>query len=155
MSPPQGATGWRPRASAPLPGPERKAPEDNSAEERWKAFYRKIDVKGDIQPFQNQEDVDNWGAGLSDEETQKLLGRLKSMYYEYSLPQAMQSILEDVFYMVQTARWHLKQDGNSEEWRAWIAVHMYAFYTALRHAAEMAAEIEKNTGFSGREISEA
>lgn len=74
------------------------------------------------------------------------------MRYEYSFPRAMYSVLEDVFYLVQTARWHLRRDGRSAEWREYIACHMYQLGAALRKAMEAAGEVEKETGLSGREL---
>lgn len=82
-----------------------------------------------------------------------LVRKLKCMCYEYSFPRAMHSVLEDVYYLVQTARWHLRRDGNSEEWRQQIAIHMYEFYTALKTASEAAGKVEEDTGFSGQELS--
>ncbi|MFH1185744.1 MAG: hypothetical protein V1755_12020 [Chloroflexota bacterium] len=78
--------------------------------------------------------------------------KLKCLRYEHSFPRARSSALQDVFYLVETARWHLKRDGNSDRWREYIALHMYQFQSALQEAMELAAEIEKRTGFSGKEL---
>ena len=91
-------------------------------------------------------------ADLSEEEIQVLAGRLNGLKYECAFPRAMYSVLEDVFYLVDTARWHLKRDGHSERWRENIAFQMYQLQSALRKALEAAGEIEKRTGLSGREL---
>jgi len=64
----------------------------------------------------------------------------------------MHSVLEDVFYLVQTANWHLKRDGHTREWLENIAFHMYQLQAALRKAQEFAGEIEKRTGISGEDL---
>jgi hypothetical protein len=75
------------------------------------------------------------------------------LQYEYRFPRAMVSVMEDVSYLVQTAGWHLKRDGDSPHWRGQIAIDMYELRTLLQLALEEAAEVEKSTGLSGEELS--
>ena len=99
-------------------------------------------------------ELDNWLAGLSEQETRALEGKLKCLQYEYSFPRLMNSVLEDVFYIVQTANWHLKRDSRSRQWLEHIALHMYQFRSALQEAMELAEAVEKRTGIWGRELAE-
>jgi hypothetical protein len=137
----------------PSPGPERKAAQDNRAEDLWKSFHKRIEVKGDSESSYTDKELDNWLEGLSEDETEALGAKLRCLQYEYRFPRAMISVLEDVSYLVHTARWHLNRDGASPRWRAHIAVHMYEMRTLLQLALEEAAEIERSTGFSGERLS--
>ncbi len=93
--------------------------------------------------------------GLSEAEAEELGRRLRCMHFGYAFPRAIQSAVEDVFYLVQTARWHLKRGGRSEGLRERIALRMYELYTMLQSAIDFARDVEKDTGLSGQELAEA
>ena len=64
----------------------------------------------------------------------------------------LRSVLDQVFYVVETARCNLRADCLQPQWRASVAVEMYESYTALEEAARSAREIEQATGFSGEAL---
>jgi hypothetical protein len=92
---------------------------------------------------------------LPEEETESLVAKLESMSFRVIYARGMCSVLEEAFSLLAAARWHLKRAGGaSDPWRRDAAFHMYQFAEALRQAADAAMDIEKQTGYSGRELAE-
>jgi hypothetical protein len=132
--------------------PETEAEDNNSTARNWDEFYKRIEVGGGSGRTYSDEELDNWLEDLSEQEIQALEGKLRLGRYEDTFPRAMHSVLEDVFYLVQTANWHLKRDGHTREWLENIAFHMHQFQAALKRAQEFAGEVEERTGISGEDL---
>jgi hypothetical protein len=64
----------------------------------------------------------------------------------------LRSVLDQVFYVVESTRYNLRAEGVHPQWRAFVALEMYQFYTALEEAIRSAREIEQSTGFSGEQL---
>lgn len=140
------------RRTGPSQALEEEAKDNNATARNWDEFYRRIEVGGGSGRTYSDEELDNWLADLSEQEIQALEGKLRLSRYEDRFPRAMHSVLEDVFYLVATANWHLKRDGHTREWLENIAFHMHEFQAALKRAQELAGEIEKRTGISGEDL---
>jgi len=65
----------------------------------------------------------------------------------------LKSVIDQVFYVVETTRYNLRSERRWPEWSATVALEMYQFYTALEQAIQSAREVEQATGFSGAEVS--
>jgi hypothetical protein len=128
---------------------EREAAENNPAARKWKEFYRKLAIQGDS-------DADNLTAqenaaqpDYSDEEWADIAWKLNGLRHQYFVPRMLRSVLDQVFYVVESARYNLRAERVQPQWRTFVAVEMYEFYTALEEAVRSAREIEHSTGFSG------
>ena len=64
----------------------------------------------------------------------------------------LRSVLDQVFYVVESARHNLRAEHGASQWRAFVALEMYQFYTALQEAVRSAREVEQATGFSGEQL---
>ena len=135
--------------------PEREVAEDDSTAGTWSEFHRRIEVRGDSERALFDEELDNWLGRLSEEERESLAQKLESMRFEVVFARGMVSVLEDAFSLVAAMRWQLRQDSaRSDRWRREAAFHLYQFAEALRRAIAAAGEVEKSTGYSGRELAE-
>ena len=142
---------WR-RDTESIAWTERKAAEENPAAREWNEFYRKLEIRGDS-------DINNTTAGdnaalpnYTDEEWADMTWKLNGLRHEYFVPRMLRSVLDQVFYVVETARYNLRSERVQARWRAAVAVEMYQFYTALEAAARSARQIEQATGFSGEAL---
>jgi hypothetical protein len=64
-------------------------------------------------------------------------------------------VIKDIFSLVAAIRWDLKREcPPSDRFRMEAAFHLYRFADALRQAIDAAGEVEKMTGYSGKELVE-
>ncbi len=77
------------------------------------------------------------------------------MRHRHFVPRMHRSVLEQVFYVVEVTRLNLGVDNGLSAWRAYVALEMFRFYTALERAVRAAKQVEEMTGFSGAEVAAA
>jgi len=135
------------------PEPERKVAQDNPAARKWKAFYKKIETRGENEAENPRGESNDPLANYSEAEREDLLVKLNSLRHEYFVPRMLKSVIDQVFYVVETTRYNLRSERRWPEWSATVALEMYQFYTALEQAIQSAKEVEQATGFSGAEVS--
>jgi hypothetical protein len=79
--------------------------------------------------------------------------KLNTLRHRYFIPRMLRSVLDQVFYVVESARHNLRIEGAQPEWGAFVALEMYQFYSVLEAAVRAAREVEQATGFSGEALS--
>ena len=141
-----------PHGTGSRPEPERKVTEDNSAEDKWREFYKKIEITGENEAGNPEDHTKHPIVLIRGSRQTEVWTRLNDLRHKYMVPRMLESVADQIFYVVESTRHNLKGDIGCPEWRASVAFEMYQFYTALEEAVQAAREIERSTGFSGEEL---
>lgn len=152
MEPKSKAVWKSPDGMGPSAEPERKVTEENTAARKWKDFYKKIEMTGESEAWKPEEESDNSIVLIRGGGQTEVWTRLNDLRHKYMVPRMLESVMDQVFYVVEGTRHNLKGDIRCPEWRASVAFEMYQLYTALEEAGRAAREIERSTGFSGEEL---
>ena len=75
-----------------------------------------------------------------------------NLRHQCFVPRVLRSVLDKVFCVVESARPNLSAENAHPQWRAFVTLEIYRFYTALQEASRLAREIELATGFSDEEL---
>ncbi len=91
---------------------------------------------------------------MTQAERDSLVAKLNSIRHNHITPRVLESVTDQVIYVVESTRYNLNYERRRPEWLGCAAIEMYQFYTFLEEAAQAAREVEAATGFSGKEIME-
>jgi len=116
-----------PQDEGSLAEAERQVAQDNPAASKWKEFYRKIETRGESEAEHPRDETDKPIDNLSDEEAQDVIAKLNHLRHQYFVPRMLQSVMDQVFYVVESTRHNLKYERRLSEWRASAAFEMYQF----------------------------
>jgi hypothetical protein len=142
---------WR-RDAESITWTERKAAENNQGARKWKVFYRRLEIRGDGEAENPTAEESAAIPGDSHEQWDDVAKKLNGLPHGHFGRCRLQSVLDQALYVLESARHNLRIERERPQWRAFVAVEIYQFYTALEEAIRSAREIEQTTGFSGEAL---